>query len=715
MLRFLPLFLLGLLPVGQTLIAQDLTLIVTATNDDANARDADPGDGECLDEAGRCTLRAAIDEANASDGLDVTIVIPGLLPGSNTGKFTLSRTAPNVAFNTYENDNAYGDLDVNGSFASLLLQGTGTPGPTLSISPNDRILDIVSGGKVTVERIHFTGGTARAGRNGNNDNSGSYGINGEDGADGGAMRVGPGQEVAMDQVTFSSNFTQSGGNGAAPASSIDLIDGGNGGSGGNGGALFIGEGADVVINRGTFSGNGTGDGGSPASGQSNGEPAEGGRGGNGGNGGAIYSAGSLELINTTITDNTGGDPTSGAAGVNGGERGEEGEGGSGGGIALARFVNGEQVAQGTATLLNTIVAGNVAGDDTSDGTQPGTDFYDNKGGKRFTSRGYNLIGTKNASGAFRKKTGDRIGNGKTGIDPLLNGLNQNSDEAVPTRQPRANSPAVNTGTNTMTNNFDARGFIRPADGQADKGAHERNSEAFENTLAISDFRVTGTEEEFVTITNTSDYPAQMDDHVLVAFPSDYEDGGSACLSVNLYGELAPGATFTVGDAAVSPKAHNLRLDFRTNTCGSSADDQFDDTRGALAIYKGGATSIQAFVLGNYADVRKDLVEYDNTSTARTGGSSSFTLSGTTVLPTELNSYPNPTTGVVTVELPLPAAGTYRLHLTDLTGRTVLRQQVTTEDRGVQQSQLDLEALPPGLYQLSVILSDRVLTTTLTRQ
>ncbi|CAH1001552.1 hypothetical protein LEM8419_02455 [Neolewinella maritima] len=710
MLRILPFLFLGLLPLGHDLCAQSLTLIVTATNDDAQARDADPGDGVCEDMDGRCTLRAAIDEANASTGLDVTVVIPGLLPGSNTGKFTLSRVAPNVAFNTYEDDNAYGDLDLNGSFNSLLLQGTGTPGPTLSISPNDRILDVVSGGRVSVERIHFTGGTARAGRNGNSNGSGSFGVDGENGANGGAMRVAPGQEVTMDQVTFSSNFTQSGGNGAAPASSIARIDGGNGGSGGNGGALYIGEGADVTITRGTFSGNGTGDGGSPASGQSNGTPAEGGRGGNGGNGGAIYSAGALELLSCTITDNLGGDPTGGAAGVNGGEQGAAGEGGSGGGIALARFINEEQVTQGTATLLNTIVAGNVAGDDTEDGSQPGTDFYDNNGGKRFTSQGYNLIGTKNASGAFRKKEGDRIGNGERGIDPQLNGLNQNSDEAVPTRQPRSGSPVVNTGTTIMDNDFDARGFLRPAGGQADKGAHERNSEAFVTDLVITSFTVEGATEESVTITNNSDYPAQMDDHVLVAFPRGYDDAAPACLSVNLYGELAPGATFTVGDAAVSPKAHNLRLDFRTNTCGTSEADQFDDVRGALAIYKGGATSIQGFVLGNYEDVRKDLVTYGSSS-ARMSDSESLTATSTSLTATLL-SYPNPADGLVTLSMSLPDAGTYDLRVLDAQGKKVLQRAVVATANGAQQLELDMTQLPGGIYLIQLTLPTEVLTSKL---
>ncbi|WP_224996214.1 T9SS type A sorting domain-containing protein [Cesiribacter sp. SM1] len=661
--------------------AQSIKFIVTDANDDSNARDANPGDGVCEDGAGRCTLRAAIDEANASDGLDVTIVIPGFLPGGNSGNYTLSRVAPNDADNTYENNNNYGDLDVNGSFSSLLLQGTGTPGPTISISPNDRILDLVSGSPVTIERIHFTGGTARAGKNGNADNSGPNGIDGQDGEDGGALRIGSGLTVDMDQVTFSSNFTQSGGNGAAPASSIDLIDGGNGGSGGNGGAVFIGQDADVTINRATISGNGTGDGGSPATGQSDGAPADGGRGGNAGNGAAIYNAGTLRLTNSTITDNLGGDPTSGAAGVNGGERGEDGEGGSGGGIAHARYIDGEEVTEGSSTIKNNIIAGNSAGDDTENGKQPGTDFYDNKGGKTFTSEGYNLVGTKNASGAFRLKEGDEIVKGDVGINPRLNSLNQNDDEAVPTRSLQADSPALNAGTNTTDNNFDARGFIRPQGEQADKGAYEANSERMQASLEITDFNVGVTEEnlvdndiEFVEITNTGNYPVQMDDHVVVGFGPD----DISCISINLYGELQPGETFKIGDPALKSIDHQIQLDY-VGGCGDG-NNQFSDQEGSLAVYEGGTSSIgTGFEIGNYEAVRKDLLRYTNSL----AGSRTKPLADKQAAAGSFTAYPNPLSqDGLWLEFPaMEQKEVVRAYISDLSGRILAAKAFTVEKSG----------------------------------
>lgn len=704
--KILPLFLL-LFYFGASApaTAQSIKFIVTDVNDDSNSRDANPGDGVCEDEGGRCTLRAAIDEANASDGLDVTIVIPGYLPEGVSGSYVLSRVAPNEEDNTYENENEYGDLDINGAFNSLHLQGTGTPGPEISISPNDRILDIISGGEVTISRIHFTGGTARAGNNGNADNSGPNGIHGEDGEDGGGMRIGEGLTVDMDQITFSSNFTQSGGNGASPASSIDLIDGGDGGSGGNGGALFIGQNADVTINRATFSGNGAGDGGSPATGQSNGEAADGGRGGNGGNGGAIYNAGTLRLTNSTISENTGGDPTAGADGVNGGDDGEDGEGGSGGGIAHARYIDGEEVVEGSTTIKNNIIAYNRAGDDTEDGTQPGTDFYDNKGGKTFTSEGYNLVGTKNASGAFRTKEGDRIGTGKRGINPRLGSLNQNDDEAVPTRPLEANSPALNTGTSTTENNYDARGFLRPQDEQADKGAYEANSERMPASLAITDYNVGITDEnlidndiEFVEITNTGDYPVQIDDHVVVGFDPD----DISCISINLYGELQPGETFKIGDEMLEGIDHRISLDY-AGGCGEG-NNYFEEEDGALAIYEGDISSIgTGFELGNYEEQRKDLVEYTNTIESTTARIAQETAEELNTF-TDFAAYPNPIAREgLWLEFPaMEQAGEMKAYLYDHSGRVVAEQAFKIGTEGSRHLwKVEQSSLPDGMYILLI--------------
>ena len=50
--------------------AQAAGFLVVGPADDALAHDVNPGDGICLDGGGACTLRAAIEEANALDGAD---------------------------------------------------------------------------------------------------------------------------------------------------------------------------------------------------------------------------------------------------------------------------------------------------------------------------------------------------------------------------------------------------------------------------------------------------------------------------------------------------------------------------------------------------------------------------------------------------------------------------------------------------------------------
>lgn len=62
---FLVLGLLLLAPPAAT--AQDYT--VNATTSPGGTADANPGDGHCATSDGVCTLRAAIEEANATSGL----------------------------------------------------------------------------------------------------------------------------------------------------------------------------------------------------------------------------------------------------------------------------------------------------------------------------------------------------------------------------------------------------------------------------------------------------------------------------------------------------------------------------------------------------------------------------------------------------------------------------------------------------------------------
>lgn len=112
-------------------------------DDVADAGDATPGDGTCDTGAGVCTLRAAVDEANAA-GRPVTVTIAeGIDP-------VLSIEG------TGEDDNAGGDLDVR---ADLTIEGGGA---TIDASGVDRVVDHHEG-HLVLRDVTVTGGRLTAG------------------------------------------------------------------------------------------------------------------------------------------------------------------------------------------------------------------------------------------------------------------------------------------------------------------------------------------------------------------------------------------------------------------------------------------------------------------------------------------------------------------------------------------------------------------------
>ena len=118
--------LVGVLAQGQVAHAANFTV-----NSTADAVDAIPGNGLCATAGAVCTLRAAIQEANALAGAD-TITVPA-------GTYTLS--IPGAG----ENANASGDLDITGD---LTINGAGASTTTIHGGALDRVLHIVG---VTVE------------------------------------------------------------------------------------------------------------------------------------------------------------------------------------------------------------------------------------------------------------------------------------------------------------------------------------------------------------------------------------------------------------------------------------------------------------------------------------------------------------------------------------------------------------------------------------
>lgn len=614
---------LALLLATAPAFAQSTTFFtVDNVADDGNAQDAAPGDGTCADANDRCTLRAAVTEANATSGR-VVINLPGELAAGQSGNYTIGRPAPNDPDNTYENANEYGDLDVGTdsfAFDSLTLRGTGTPGPSISGTGNDRLLDIL-GGTVTVERIAFTGGASRDGRNGSDPDV--DGNDAEDGADGGAIRIAEGASATLRQLAVTGNSAGDGGNGAAPATGP--APGGNGGDGGNGAG--IANFGTLSLARSFIASNTGGDGGSGANGTSgDGSPVAGGDGGSGGNGAGIYSEGPLTVQESTVFGNSAGNPSGGAAGTNGGEDGAEGEGGSGAGVA--------SLFGGTATFRNTIVAENTAGDDVQNGKQPGSDLYAGSTMEMnvgtVTSGGFNLIGTNDSvADAFPagepNANDDLVGTGQQDdpgrIAPLIAGQNQNESEAIPNLPLSMGSPAIDAGANTdlMGDDiaFDGRGFVRPGtrdgDMTVDIGAYEYESRPAADSLVINELdAITGDpdDREFVEIKNIGSAPVQLADYALVFYDGSSSGEDAAYRSLNLEGELAPSAVYTVGN----PDVMNVELTF-----GGSESDVID-SEGAVAIYRGNASDYpNGAEAGQNEDTRADVLVYDNTGNRGGGG------------------------------------------------------------------------------------------------
>jgi uncharacterized repeat protein (TIGR01451 family)/CSLREA domain-containing protein len=122
---------------------QAQTFTVDSTTD---AVDATPGDGICADASGHCTLRAAIQEANALAGAD-TITLP-------TGVYTLTLTGAG------EELAASGDLDISDD---LTINGAGTNTTTIDGGGLDRVFDIAPNGQtpaVTITNLTIRNGVA---------------------------------------------------------------------------------------------------------------------------------------------------------------------------------------------------------------------------------------------------------------------------------------------------------------------------------------------------------------------------------------------------------------------------------------------------------------------------------------------------------------------------------------------------------------------------
>lgn len=117
-------------------------------NGTADAPDAQPGNDVCETGTGNgvCTLRAAVQEANAKTGSD-TIFVP-------SGTYALTRAGANE-------DGAFtGDLDLNDS---VTIVGGGAGATTIDAGGIDRVFDVKWGTTVQLNALRISGGSAGEG------------------------------------------------------------------------------------------------------------------------------------------------------------------------------------------------------------------------------------------------------------------------------------------------------------------------------------------------------------------------------------------------------------------------------------------------------------------------------------------------------------------------------------------------------------------------
>jgi hypothetical protein len=406
-----------------------------------DAEDATHGDGICATARGLCTLRAAIQEANASSGDDVV--------GVPSGTYVLSHTG------SKDNTAATGDLDVIGD---LTLVGAGAGSTTIDGASSDRVFDML-GGSATFRGITIRNGKPELGASGGAvqavapveiddstltlNQGGVVPVPPGPPGNGGAVSItGTGNTLTLDRVTVSGNtVTTTGRGGGVYVDQAGLMvrdstffgnAAGAATTGGQGGAVFTNNvGPSSQISGSTFGRGSTSN------------TAD--------SGGALYngarSGNSLTLVNDTFNGNT-------AA------RGKGGAIGQGAGDLVLRNVtvdrntalasNGGGISKGAGTvrLANTIVADNTGRDCDA----------------ALTSLGYNLD-TDSTCGLTA--AGDRRGSASPALGPLV-------DNGGPTETmaPPSGSPVVDVGNPAPSSTdpatclaTDQRGIGRPIKGR----------------------------------------------------------------------------------------------------------------------------------------------------------------------------------------------------------------------------------------------------------
>lgn len=232
-------FLLCLVLANGTAMAASFSV-----NSTLDARDANAGNGICATSSGACTLRAAIEEANALAGAD-TITLP-----AGTYRITLG---------SGDDKAQRGDFDVTGI---LTITGAGPLSTIIDGNAADRVFDVQDNGSLNLSAVTIRNGDENQGagiRNANILILANVTLRDNVGKDGGGVYVHRnGSSASITNVTFTNNVAKQGGGLYAKDSSTASISRSlfNANSAEKGGALFVkGNGTAIALTNVTVAAN----------------------------------------------------------------------------------------------------------------------------------------------------------------------------------------------------------------------------------------------------------------------------------------------------------------------------------------------------------------------------------------------------------------------------------------------------------------------------
>lgn len=517
--------LLGLL----TVVSAEGTVINVTTTTDAPATATAVSQGVCADAQGACTLRAAIQVADAAPAPS-TISLPA-------GTYTLTVTGTDETYApssgtlgyalVYEPNAAEGDLNVTQSMAIV---GAGAQQTVIGWGETraDRVFH-VDATKQNIS-VTFEGLTVQDGNVSDpvvlDDNDPQAIV--QFVRYGGGIAIGPGAAIVVvnpsaEHGTGGEGGSEEGGGDETEAFTVDKVtlanvDVLNNYSGGNGGGVY--DTAPLSILDSVISGNVSA----------------------AGNGGGVYADGPLTVQNTTIGAISTEPSYKGNSAENGGGIFETGshtttieassingnEATAGGGLAsrslvleniinstvagnLAQDSGGGITTNGQVVLTNDTIAGNSVSSD-SEGGGAGLNSFATGGGTRSAFTMVNTIVSNNVfnttpatvancggtgSGQVVTSQGHNLEDANTcsltgvgdlvNTDPELGSLAMNGG-LTETLALAPSSPAVDTGDNSICPNNDQRGSIRPADGNLD-GTFICDIGAFELYIPAADLHI----------------------------------------------------------------------------------------------------------------------------------------------------------------------------------------------------------------------------------